>query len=58
MACARVGGRVADAGLVQYGAIKCVRAAFINGDALLNVMGVQVVVLLAWIYTSTKSKAT
>ena len=48
----RRGGRVADAGLVAYGLVEVLGAAFT--DALPNALAVQGVVAASWIYSSTQ----
>ena len=49
----RRGGRAADAGLVFYGLIEVLGAAFT--DALPNALAVQGVVAASWIYSSTQT---
>ena len=60
-ACARVGGRVADAGLVQYGAIECTgagaAAAAYGGASLPNALAVQAVVAAAWVFSNGRDGA-
>ncbi|KAH8094998.1 hypothetical protein JL720_2267 [Aureococcus anophagefferens] len=60
-ACARVGGRVADAGLVQYGAIECAgagaAAAAYGGASLPNALAVQAVVGAAWVFSNSRDDA-
>ena len=52
----RRGGRAADAGLVVYGLVEVLGAAFT--DALPNALAVQGVVAASWIYSSSKTQTT
>jgi hypothetical protein len=55
-AASRRGGRAADAGLVAYGVVEVLGAAFT--DALPNALAVQGVVAASWIYSSSKTQTT
>ncbi len=60
-ACSKVGGRVADVGLVQYGLVECAGAALAGaaygGTALPNALAVQGVVALAWLYSNARESS-
>ena len=59
----RVGGRMADLGLLQYGLIEVAGAALISANtgpdaselnAVVNALGVQVAVVASWLYSSQR----
>ena len=59
----RIGGRVADLGLLQYGAIEVAGAVLISANtvagagelnAVANALGVQALVAASWVYSSQR----